>query len=451
MKKPSFRPVLTAIAAACLLPAAVHAQTTLQSPGGQLGESAAQPAGQTTATPMSTPMGTSMTIPVSPAQSLSQPFPPVSSAADQREGLQFRVRGGVERDDNVTRVNGSITPEISDTIANLGVGLRYQKRVSQQQFVVDAQVDRYSYDTLNADYTTLNYSAAWMFRFGNRIEGVASADRRQFRDVSANGTVGIINRRTERTELVEGGYRLGADWRVLAGLQQTTTNSSDPASWDGNQRVTSTRLGASYTTPRGSSVTTRWRHGEGEYRNSPIAGDFTDDEIDATVRWVLSPITTVEGRIGHLQRDHDGALAGRDFSGMVGGANVTWQATAKTRVQAGYARDLGTYLVPGTASGHLSSDRWYIGPSFRFTEQTTLNARYEHETRRFEDVAGAGGVPVADTGRRDKYNVLSAGIDWQVRRTIGVSLQLRNEKRSSPLPEANYRANVIGLTARLTI
>lgn len=448
MKKPSFRPVLTAIAAACLLPAAVHAQTTLQSPGGRLGESAAQPAGQTTATPMSTPMGTSMTIPVSPAQSISQPFSPVSSAADQREGLQFRVRGGVERDDNVTRVN---VGEISDTITNLGVGLRYQKRVSQQQFVVDAQVDRYSYDTLNADYTTLNYSAAWMFRFGNRIEGVASADRRQFRDVTANGTTGIINRRTERTELVEGGYRLGADWRVLAGLQQTTTDSSDPTSWDANQRVTSTRLGASYTTPRGSSVTTRWRHGEGEYRNAPVAGDFSEDEVDATVRWAVSPITTVEGRLGHLSRDHDGALAPRDFSGVVGGINATYDVTAKTRIQAGYARDLGTYLEPSAASGHLSSDRWYIGPSFRFTEQTTLNARYEHETRRFEDVRGLAGAAIPDTGRRDKYNVLSAGIDWQVRRTIGVSLQLRNEKRSSTLPQFDYRANVIGLTARLTI
>ncbi len=446
MKKPSIRPVLT-VTAACLLPAALHAQTTLQSmpPGGLPGESAAQPAGQSMATPMTTPMGTDMTVPVSPAQSISQPFPPVSSSPDQREGLQLRARAGVERDDNVTRVS---VGEISDTITNLGVGLRYQKRVSQQTFVVDAQLDRYNYDNLGADYSTLNYAAAWNFRFGNRIDGVASADRRQFRDVTAN-TAGVgINRRTERTEQVEGRYAFGASWRALAGVQHQSISSTDPTAWDANQRMTSTRIGAQYESPRGSTVTTRWRHGEGEYRNLGFAGgDFNDDEVDVTVRWVVSPKTTVEGRIGHLQRDHDAPLAGRDFSGVVGGLNVNWEVTAKTRLQAGYARDLGSYLAggPGT-TGHLSSDRWYVGPTFRFTEQTSLNARYEHETRRFEDV-NVG----ADVGRRDRYNVLAAGIDWQVRRSIAVSAQIRNARRSSSVPGFGYRANVIGLSARLTI
>jgi exopolysaccharide biosynthesis operon protein EpsL len=440
MKKPSIRPVLT-VTAACLLPAAaVHAQTTLQSPGGVLGESAAQPAGQSMATPMTTPMGTSMTIPVSPAQSISQPFSPVSSAPDQREGLTFRATAGVERDDNVTRVNGG---EISDTITGLGLGLRYQKRVSQQTFVVDAEVNRYNFDKLGTDYNTLNYAAAWNFRFGNRIEGIASADRRQFRDVTTNGGAGIINRRTERNELVEGGYRLGAAWRVLAGLQHQAISSTDPNAWDGNQRMTSTRLGTSYELATGSSITARWRHGEGDYRDAPTTSDFNDDEIDVTLRWVLSPKTTVEARLGHLSRDHD-TTPTRDFSGVVGGANVNWDITAKTRLQAGYARDLGSYVF-GTG-GHMRSDRWYVGPTWRATELLAVNLRFERENRHFEDVTGS-----TDAGRRDRYNVLSAGVDWQVRRSISVSAQLRNERRSSTLPAFDYRANVIGLSAKLTI
>jgi len=440
MKKPSIRPVLTATAAACLLPAVLHAQTTLQSPpGGVLGESAAQPAGQSMATPMTTPMGTPMTVPVSPAQSISQPFPPVSSAADQREGLQFRARAGVERDDNVTRVSAG---KLSDTITGIGVGLRYQKRISQQQFVVDVEADRYDFDRLDTDYSTLNYAAAWMFRYGNRIEGVASADRRQFRDVTQNGTVGIINRRTERNELIEGGYRLGAAWRVLAGLQHQAISSTDAASWDGNQRITSGRIGASYELATGSSVTARLRHGDGEYRNSPI-GDFEDTEIDATVRWVVSPKTSVEARAGHLEREHDTAPT-RDFSGFVGGVNVNWDVTAKTSLRAGFARDLGSYL--GGTGGHLSSNRWYVGPVWRATDLITASLRYEHETRRFEDITGS-----ADVGRRDRFNVLALGVDWQLRRSISVSAQLRNERRSSTLPAFNYRANVIGLSAKLTI
>src|SRR3954469_12354283 len=188
MKKPTFRPLLTATAAAvaCLLPAmGAHAQTTLQSPGGQPGESAAQPAGQS----MAIPMGQSMSTTMSPAQSISQPFPPTTLAPldSDREGLRFRALAGVERDSNVTRVN---VGEISDTITSAGVGLRFNKMYSLQRIVVDVEADHYRYDKLSTNYTTVNYSAGWFFAFGNLIDGVASAERRSFRDVTANGVPG---------------------------------------------------------------------------------------------------------------------------------------------------------------------------------------------------------------------------------------------------------------------
>lgn len=441
MKKPSIRPVLTTVAAACLLPAAIHAQTTLQSPpGGTLGESAAQPAGQSAATPASTPMIAPMLVDMSPAQSISQPYAPVSSAADQREGFQFRARAGVERDDNVLRTNGG---EITDTITGLGLGLRFQRRFSQQQIVLDAEYDRYSYDKLDADYNTLNYAAAWRFRFGERIDGVASADRRQFRDVTSNGLVAGVNRRTERNEVVEGGYRFGASWRALAGVLHNTTRSTDPSAWDSNLSQSSVRVGAAFEPATGSTVALRYRRGSGEYDNAPVVSDFDDDEIDVTARWIVSPKTTVDGRLGWLKRDHD-AASSRDFDGLVGAIGVNWEITAKTALTAGYARDLGSYLF-GTG-GHLESDRFYIGPVWRPTALISVSLRYEHENRKFEDVVGS-----ADAGRRDKFDVGTLGVEWAVRRTVTLGAQYRNERRSSTLPAFDYRANVIGLTAKLTI
>jgi exopolysaccharide biosynthesis operon protein EpsL len=445
MKRTCFRPVMTVIAAACLLPAALHAQTTLQSPpGGQLGESAAQPGGQAAGTSMATDMTTNMVIqPVSPAASISQPYPQTfpGLVPGEREGLRFRAMAGVERDDNVLRTNAG---QISDTITGLGLGLRYTKRISQQVVVLDVEANQYNYDRLNTDYNTLNYAAAWNWRFG-QLDGVASAERRQFRDVTANGAVGIINRRTERQELLEGRYRLGAAWRVLAGVQNNTVRSNDPTAWDGNNEVRSVRFGGAYEFASGSSITARWRIGDGEYSSAPAAAgaDFDDNEVDVALRWLFSPRTTINARIGHLDREHNGA-PGRDFSGIVANADVSYAITAKTSVVGGYARDLGSYL--GGTAGHLSSDRWFVGPTWRATELITVNARYEHETRRWEDVVGS-----PDAGRRDRFNVLAAGVDWSIRRSITLSAQLRNERRSSSLPAFNYRANVIGLSARLTI
>jgi exopolysaccharide biosynthesis operon protein EpsL len=391
-------------------------------------------------TSMGESMAVPMTVPMSPAQSISQPYSPVSSAPDEREGLQFRGTAGVERDDNVLRTAAG---QISDTITGLGLGLRYQKRVSQQQFVVDTEVNRYHYDKINSDYNTVNYSAAWMFRFGDRIDGIASADRRQFRDVTSNGLVAGVNRRTERNEQIEGGYRLGASLRVLAGLLHNTTRSNDPTAWDSNLSQASGRVGISYEPATGSTVALRLRRGSGEYDGAPVVSDFDDTEVDVVARWVLSPKTTIDGRLGWLERDHD-ATATRDFDGIVGSLGVNWEITAKTRLAAGYARDLGSYVF-GTG-GHLESDRWYIGPTWRATELISVNLRYEHENRRFKDVTGS-----ADTGRRDRFNVATLGVEWNVRRSVTLGAQYRNERRSSSLPAFNYRANVIGLTARLTI
>lgn len=434
MKRPSIRPLLT-VSAACLLPAALHAQTTLQSPGGQ-GESAAQPAGQA----MATPMGQSMVIQMSPAASLSQPFPPVTTAPldTDRLGLQFRARAGIEKDDNVTRVSAG---KLSDTITSLGVGLRYNQRFSQQRVVVDVDVAKYDYDKLPLNYNTVNYAAAWYFKAGERISGIASAERRQFRDVT-NGTAGVVSRRTEHNEVVEGGYKLGAAYKVTAGLLHNASTSTDPNSWDGNPDVTSARLGIAYDLASGSNAALRYRHGDGKYQTG-IVPDFKDDEVEALAHWQATVKTSVDGRLAHLRREHSGAPA-RDFSGMVGSIAANWEITAKTRLMGGYARDMGSYLF-GTG-GHTSSDRWFIGPVWRPTVQTAVSARYEYENRKWDDVTGS-----ADAGRRDKFNVFALGLDWQVMRTVGVQVQWRNERRSSSLPIFDYRANVLGVSAKLTI
>ena len=457
MKKPSFRPLLTATAAACLLPAAaLHAQTTLQSPGGQLGESAAQPAGQQMGPQMGTPMGvpmgvpmttstgtTSMVAPVSSAASLSQPFSPVTSSVyeDEREGFRFRGIAGIERDDNVTRVN---TGEVSDTITQLGLGLRFNKRYGLQRVVVDAEYDRYDFDKLSTGYNTLNYAAAWYFGVGNVIDGVASADRREFRDVTINGGAGTINLRTERNELVEGRYKFGAAWRLLAGIQNFDASSSNPAvSWDGDPNVTTGRVGVQYELASGSSLTGRYREGDGDYQVGGAPG-FRDHEFELVAHWAVSPKTSLDGRIAQFKREHDNTPS-RNFDGPTGSITATWDATAKTRLTGGYIHDLASYL--GGTGGHQETDRFYIAPTWRATAQTSVGVRYEHENRKFVDITG---VPT-DVGRTDKFDVLALALDWQPWRNVGIGAQWRNEKRSSSLPIFNYRANVLGLAVKLSI
>lgn len=440
MKKRTLRPL--ALSVACLLPAAaVHAQTAGQSP--QPGPLAVQPTAEPVGQYMGQTMGISAIVPVSPAQSISQPFPPVSAYPDEGEplGLRLRARAAVERDDNVLRTSAN---EQSDTITSLGVGLRYNQRFGQQRVVLDAEAARFDFDNLGLDYNTLNYAGALYWRVASRWEGVVSADRRQFRDVTTN-LGGIVNRRTERNEVAEANYRLGASLRLIAGVLNSQVDNTTINAWDGSPQVTSLRVGAGYESATGSSLVARYRDGDGEYRNTAAGSDFKERETELLARWVVSPKTSVNGRIGRLEREHTGAAATRDFSGTVGGINASWDATAKTRLVVGWQRDLGAYLL-GTG-GYQRSERFYVAPVWRITTQTALSARYERDRRTWQNVTGNA----VDAGRADTFNVLALGVDWQPRRNVGVGLQYRTEERDSSATGANFRANVLGLSVRLTI
>jgi exopolysaccharide biosynthesis operon protein EpsL len=439
MKKRTIRP-LVALASACLLPAAALAQIN-QMP--QTPQSAQTPQQQPpqpvnqSVNPAELPLTQPLGLP-------PLPDPAASRRTDEPQTYQIRATVGLERDDNVLR--GPSGTERSDEIGVFGVGVRVAPRLGQQRIILDAEATTFRHrDLSNLDFTTLNYSAVWNWRISNVLEGVASADRRQYRDVGDTSVValGDISRRTERNELLEGGWRLDGAWRVLAGVQQQTSRSSDPRSLDAFPQVRSVRAGASYDFASGSAITARVRRGEGEYTGFPGIGDFEDNEFEVTLRWAATARTSVDARLAHLDRSHDLAPR-RDFNGLVGFAHVSYEVSPKIRAVAGVSRDLGSYVF-GTG-GHVESGRIFLAPVYKVTERISVNARYERETREWVDAAGS-----PDAGRDDRTNTFSAGVDYSPRRFVTASATVRRENRKSNLTLVNYKANIVGVALKFTL
>lgn len=367
------------------------------------------------------------------------PLPPV-----QREEIdptfQARALAGIEHDSNIYRTQ----IKRSDEIAMVGLGLRYDKRLGLQRFIADAEVNRYQHRNLsNLSYNTVNYTAAWNWSVTPRFRGVARADRRQYRElpdtVEGFGQLGV---RTDRVELVEGLYELDGNWRALAGVTRTSSESDNMLSYDANPTVRSVSVGAAYEVGTGSSVTARLRRGDGEYK-AFAQSDFRDNEVDVAVKWQFSPRTSIDTRLGYLRRTHDQAPV-RDFSGLLGSATVDYELTGKTRLQAGIARDLASYYL--ATGGYIESNRVFIAPVWKPTAQTALRWRLQHERRSFKDIAGGS----ADQGRSDTINWAQVGFEWEPRRPVLLSATLRNERRKSSVALFNYRATVVGVAAKVT-
>jgi len=365
-----------------------------------------------------------------------------AQAPETSNAFQLRAGAGVEHDSNVLRQQNAI----SDTVANASVGLKFDRRYSLQRFRADIEAATYRYqDQSQLNYSTINYSAAWDWSFTPKLHGTVSADRKQYRDTSTDTVTGanLIGKRTERTELAEGIYELGAAWRALAGVSHTSAKSTQPNSWDASPTVRSAYVGAGYELASGTSITGRLRHGNGDYSDPIGFGSFHENEADVLVKWPVTGKTSVEGRVGHLQRRHNGNSA-RDFSGFVGSATVAWEITGKTRLTAQLAHDLSaTGLVTG---GHVESNRFFVQPTWKPTVQTAVNLRYEYVRRSWQDVAATDPL---NRGRHETIQNASIGFDWEPRPKIVVSASLRNERQKSTLFFGGYHATIYGIAGKL--
>ena len=448
-----FRPLLS-VASLCLFPVALSAQPAgstppldTSQPGASLPSAPSQPATPAVPTTPSQPAGMPQPGGAPFPGGISQPASTQGSTGryPDEPALQFRVLAGVEHETNALRVPSSANPR-SDEVGILGVGLKANRRYGLQRIRADIEANTYRYRRQSdLDFNTINYSLAWDWQFTSAFHGVVSADRKQFRVVTTD-PVALVNRvgkRTERAEVAEGIYNLSASWRLLAGVAHNESTSNQPSPWDASPSVTSGRVGAGYELPSGASLYARFRRGDGKYAEviaGAPSGDFRENEAELVLKWPITVKTVVEGRLGHIERNHSAAPV-RDFSGMVGNAFVRWEITGKTRLTAGLGRDLSA--TGGTAGGHVQQDRFYIGPVWQATSQFAVHARYDRVARDWKDVPA--GTP--EVGQSERIQLLSAGVDWEPRRWLTVSGYVRGERLKSNIT-SGYRSTTVGAAVK---
>jgi exopolysaccharide biosynthesis operon protein EpsL len=448
----TFRPVLATL---CALPLAVHAQ-------GAQPEGPAQPSQPSMVSTPSTPSTPS--VPQSalwqgmPSQAPGIPYPsgvyypnaafaPAGTQAstvteEVGPALQFRVLGGLEHESNVGRVASGAK---SDTAAYVGAGLALDRHFGLQRVRADLEYNSYHYNhDSSLNYDVFNYAAAWDWSLTPRFHGTLGASQQQYREVQLDPVTlaNRVGRRTESAEILQGVYEIGAAWRVTGDVSHTKSSTSLENSWNGNPDITNGRVGVGYEFSSGASLYGRYRHGSGSYGDSVNAGggNFHEDEEDLVLKWPATGKTSFDARLGHLKREHDTDKQ-RDFSGMVGSAVVNWAVTGKTSIAGGYNRDLSA--TGDIVGGRVTSDRVFIGPLWRVTPLVSVNLRYDHVHRAWEDIPSGS----FNAGRDETANVLSAAVEWQPLRWMSVSGYVRGERQTSNA-NTGYHNTTVGAAVK---
>ena len=388
------------------------------------------------------------TLPPAPPQALGLIAP-----SDEPQTLEFRAGQRFEHDSNVFRLaDGADTAALlgtssrSDMYGVTTLGMKFDKRYSLQRLELDIYAQNYRYRDFSAlDFTSLNYAAAWRWSLTPRLHGNLTADRREMLDNTVDFySPTEVNRRVEQAAVLDAEYEIGAALRLLGGVYQRRLDNSLPQTYEADATIQGGEVGLRYVWDSSTSVAYKFKSGSGEYSGrlpTPEApNDFSDREHEFSLDWKPVQGTTVQARLAHLQRSHDG-YAVRDFSGLRGQISANWPLTGKTRLEAGVVRELGSYQT--TTASYYEGDRLYVSPVWKPTEKTAVRLRLDQGTRRYKGELDG----VSPVGRRDTTTLTSLILEWEVIRPLKLAASVQRDKRTSNTAGFDYKANVFGLSA----
>lgn len=377
----------------------------------------------------------------------------LAAHADELDTLQFSAQENLLYDSNVFRLSGTVnpqsllgTPDRSDTIATTTLGLKVDKHYGLQHFVLSADATNYRYNRFSfLDFTAYNYAAAWDWSFTPALHGTLSTNRHEYIDYAADvQNAGLINHRTDRSTVLDAEYELGGAWHLVGGAYNQTSSSSVTTVYEGDYQETGGDAGVRYVFPSGTSITYRFKSGQGKYTGLPpttvFASNFTDRENEFKLDWAPTGRTTLQSRLSYFQRSNDG-LSARDYSGIVGNFDATYALTAKTSIATGLARNLLSYQTD--TDSYFVQNSVYVGSTWKATEKTAFKLRAEHFWLNF-----AGPLPgFAPDNRQDQVTQTSMSVEWQPVRALKLVGSLLHDVRSSNVYGDDYTSNGISITA----
>ncbi len=195
-----------------------------------------------------------------------------------------------------------------------------------------------------------------------------------------------------------------------------------------------------------------WRETKGRYpRFQQVNGAYEADrfdrqDLDLTANWRASGISALQLRISSGKTDYDLASQ-RNFSGLTGSLNWSWQATGKISTNTTLSRDTGqdSYAVsvfgtPTTAEYSRVSTALRLGVSYAVSAKISANLGLGTQTRelvRTRPTVTNTGIGTATDSGRESVNNFSLGARWAPTRSAQLGCDTAYEKRSGAASLSN--------------
>ena len=321
--------------------------------------------------------------------------------------------------DHLNNTSHSVTTGLNwQTVEHLSGSLRYSRRQNLVDYgrvipIFGAPVDLGIQDKNIETTQVASASARWGFTSALGVQG--SVEKRKL-DLS------LADHRDATYDMASLGVRWGGGGALSFGVAGRVTKGE---------------------TPRFRPLLPSVLLPDGIPRLSDVVEPDESDrrDIDFTVTWVPSGLSTISGRISLTKEDHT-APSRPDFDGVTGAVTWDYQPTGKTSVRSSLIRDTGseTSFLALTQFGltGLQSDNnttnWIaqVAADWEATGKILVNGNFRYVRGTADTVTGGGFS--RDTTR------FGLGARYLLTRTVTLGCSASHEQASS----SGFSANVVG-------
>ena len=351
----------------------------------------------------------------------------------------------VEHDNNIYRVQNSQAallqygdPTLGDTDFHYIAGVDGTYLWGLQKLTGKLEFSREDYDHFtHLDHNEYLGRLDFDWRLTTLIDGTFEFQQRRYQAPFADRDSTQLEIDTERNIVGKFNALINPNWRVETTLRSYNLEAPLQLYPDYIERDTEEDVGVKYLGTANLTYGLMFGRVQGKFENAPNVAPYTQSNVNLNLQYVVSALTSLNGAVGYTHRDQGGGLD--SVSAVTGDIAYNRQLTAKTSVKLEVVRAVNSYVAAG---GSEIDSTGTAAVTWQATYKLAVAAGYSYTHSTFIGQAIAGAVA---NDRVDNSPSAQVDINYQFFRRLLVHAYYHQQDRHSNLAEVTYSDSVEGI------
>jgi hypothetical protein len=241
----------------------------------------------------------------------------------------------------------------------------------------------------------------------------------------------------DRHALGKVNVRIAPEWRLETSVDYHNLDSPIEGFPDYGLTETTGHLAVKYLGFSNLTYGVSADYTNGKYRNAPVNGTYDQTNLDLTMTYAASGLSSFDGAVGHTERDQGQGQG--NISAITGELGYTRKFSGKSSIHIDYTRAVNSYI--GSGGSELDSTV-NVTLNYQPTFKTGISLNVQEIWSSFL----AQTIPGTDViGRKDKSPGAFLKVNYQALRWLLIQPYVNYQRRNSSLENFSYSGTTIGI------